>query len=91
VVEGRGTAYGRCNVQDVAEWLRFNLNGGVHHDRQLLSPAAIRELQTPHMSMNDPNEPFVQGHQVLRSWGTRRFTHSHVLMVSVLQGDAREA
>jgi CubicO group peptidase (beta-lactamase class C family) len=46
------------NVRDVAEWLRLNLNGGVHHDRRLLSPAAIRELRTPHVSMNDPNESF---------------------------------
>jgi CubicO group peptidase (beta-lactamase class C family) len=34
-------------AQDMAKWVRFNLNGGVIDGKRLLSPSVMREIQTP--------------------------------------------
>ena len=36
------------NVNDMAQWLRLNLNNGKFGDRQIVSAANIREMQSPH-------------------------------------------
>ncbi len=39
------------NVLEMAQWVRLNLNQGVHQGDTILSPAAVREMQTPHTIM----------------------------------------
>ncbi len=36
------------NVLEMAQWVRLNLNEGVHEGDTILSSAAVREMQTPH-------------------------------------------
>ena len=35
------------NVEDMAQWVRLQLGGGVYQNQRLLSAAAIKEMQTP--------------------------------------------
>ena len=35
------------NVEDMAQWLRLHLGGGIYQNQRLLSAAAIKEMQTP--------------------------------------------
>ena len=34
-------------VEDMAKWVRLNLNGGVFNGKRIISPEAVREIQTP--------------------------------------------
>jgi CubicO group peptidase (beta-lactamase class C family) len=43
---GSAGAVNSC-VQDMAQWLRLNLNGGVFKGKRLLSADVIKEMQTP--------------------------------------------
>ncbi|MEO6588738.1 MAG: serine hydrolase [Pyrinomonadaceae bacterium] len=36
------------NVNDMAQWLRLNLDDGKFQDKQLISPLNIKEMQAPH-------------------------------------------
>jgi len=43
---GSAGAVNSC-VQDMAQWVRFNLNGGIYNGKRLLSADAVKEMQTP--------------------------------------------
>ena len=43
---GSAGAVNSC-VQDMAQWLRLNLNGGVFKGKRLLSAEVVKEMQTP--------------------------------------------
>ncbi|HTY38338.1 MAG TPA: serine hydrolase [Bacteroidota bacterium] len=43
---GSAGAVNSC-VQDMAQWVRLNLNGGVYNGKRLLSADVIKEIQTP--------------------------------------------
>jgi CubicO group peptidase (beta-lactamase class C family) len=53
------------NVDEMAAWLRLNLNGGTYGGRRLLSPEAVRELQTPQVRLPDVADPRIGG---ARAW-----------------------
>jgi CubicO group peptidase (beta-lactamase class C family) len=43
---GSAGAVNSC-VQDMAQWVRLNLNGGIYNGKRLISAEVIREMQTP--------------------------------------------
>jgi len=43
---GSAGAVNSC-VQDMAQWVRLNLNGGVYNGKRLISADVIKEMQTP--------------------------------------------
>jgi CubicO group peptidase (beta-lactamase class C family) len=49
------------NVEEMAAWLRLNLNGGTYRGRRLLSPEAIRELQTQQVRLPSVADPRIGG------------------------------
>lgn len=42
------------NLDDMAKWVAFHLNGGKAGGKQLVSPGNVQELHMPHMVMSDP-------------------------------------
>ena len=42
------------SIKDMANWLVFQINGGRYGDQQLLSPASIEEMRTPHVNVGAP-------------------------------------
>jgi CubicO group peptidase (beta-lactamase class C family) len=49
------------NVQEMSRWLRFHLRDGSVGGKQLLSPAAIRELRQPQIHIGDPADEKLGG------------------------------
>jgi CubicO group peptidase (beta-lactamase class C family) len=53
------------NVDEMTAWLRLHLNDGTYRGRRLLSPEAVRELQTMHVRLPDTADPRIGG---TRAW-----------------------
>jgi CubicO group peptidase (beta-lactamase class C family) len=53
------------NVEEMAAWLRMQLNGGIVDGERLLSTHAVRELQRPHVRLPDMADPRIGG---ARAW-----------------------
>lgn len=49
------------NVQEMTAWLRLNLNGGAYEGRRLLTPEAVREMQTTHVRLPTIADPCIGG------------------------------
>lgn len=44
------------NVEDMAKWLRFLLDGGAVGNRQLIAPATLREISSPQTIIPSPDD-----------------------------------
>jgi CubicO group peptidase (beta-lactamase class C family) len=53
------------NVEEMTAWIRMHLNGGSVHGGQLLTPGAVRDLQTPHVPLPAVSDPRIGGS---RAW-----------------------
>jgi len=49
-----------ASVNEMAKWLRFNLAGGKVGDRQLIQPATLADLHSPHMTLGTLPDPTSQ-------------------------------
>lgn len=48
-IGGAGAIF--SSAHDMAQWIRLHLNGGTYNGKQLIKPATLREMYTPHTTM----------------------------------------
>jgi len=54
-------------VLEMSSWLLFNLNGGKVDDSQLITPAMLNDIQSPHMTIT--GEPSAESRVTQRTYG----------------------
>jgi len=58
------------SVNEMARWLLFNLNGGRVGDRQLIKPATLADIHSPHMTTGEtPERPEISQATYGMGWG----------------------
>ena len=55
------------SVLEMSKWLLFNLNDGTVNNQQLISPATLKDIHSPHMTM--PAAPPVESMVTQRAYG----------------------
>ena len=62
------------SVNEMARWLLFNLNGGRVGDRQLIKPATLADIHSPHMTTGEtPERPEISQSTYGMGWGIDTF------------------